>query len=157
VGVRSATASGTAGGDRRGGEAAGENRAAVPAADGEAVLLVGSAAVRLWNPAIVDSVSAASTVQTGAPDPGGSPAAVETATASTGAVVAPMHGTILSVGVRVGEEVGPGSPIAILEAMKMETTLTAPRGGRVEELRVEPGTVVQGGDVVAIVGSVPTG
>jgi acetyl-CoA/propionyl-CoA carboxylase biotin carboxyl carrier protein len=124
-----------------------------PEADGEAVLLIGSSAARLWNPAIASSISAAATMQSGAPgarasQPGRNAAG---SSAEPGAIVAPMHGTILSVGVVVGDRIDAGTSVGILEAMKMETTLTAPLAGTVEEVRVEPGSVVQTGDVVAVV------
>ena len=104
-----------------------------PPADGEAVLLVEGRPVRLWNPAIAGSVSAAS-----------SPAG-----ADGGAVVAPMHGTILDILVAEGDRVRVGDPVAVLEAMKMETQISAPAAGIVTGLKVHIGTVVEAGEVVA--------
>jgi acetyl-CoA/propionyl-CoA carboxylase biotin carboxyl carrier protein len=124
-----------------------------PDSHGEAVLLIGSSPVRLWNPAIAAAVSAASTVQ--GSERGGRPSqvgrSVAGSSAGPGAIVAPMHGTILAVAVKAGDRIDVGTPVGILEAMKMETILTAPRAGTVEEVRVEPGSVVQTGDVVAVV------
>jgi len=71
--------------------------------------------------------------------------------AAGGAVVAPMHGTILKVLVAPGDVVEPGAGVAVLEAMKMETYLAAAAGGAVAEVRVSPGDVVESGQVVVIV------
>jgi biotin carboxyl carrier protein len=127
------------------------------AADGDAVLLIGSAAVRLWNPAISASVSGASALRGRAPGAAvasrgrATPSGSAPTAATRGAILAPMHGTILSLGVKVGDQVEAGSSVAILEAMKMETTLTAPVAGTVDEVRTGVGSVVQSGDVVAVV------
>ncbi len=101
----------------------------------EAVLMVDGTPVRLWNPAMASSVTAA----TGAAAPGG-------------AVVAPMHGTILKVLVSPGDAVAAGDAVAVLEAMKMETHLATSATGTVTDVRVTQGDVVEAGQVVAIVG-----
>ncbi|HEX2049859.1 MAG TPA: biotin carboxylase N-terminal domain-containing protein [Actinomycetota bacterium] len=102
--------------------------------DGEAVLLVGGTAVRLWHPAMAGSATAA--VRGGA---------------AAGDVVAPMQGTIVKVLVEPGATVAAGDPIVVLEAMKMETTLAAPAAGAVAEVRVAPGDTVAAGAVLAVV------
>ena len=98
------------------------------------VLLVRGRAVRLWNPAMAHSASAASR-----------------ATGGTGEVVAPMQGTVLKVLARVGEVVEAGQPIAVVEAMKMETTLSASIGGTVSALNADPGQSVSAGEVIATI------
>jgi acetyl-CoA/propionyl-CoA carboxylase biotin carboxyl carrier protein len=68
-----------------------------------------------------------------------------------GAVVAPMHGTILRLLVSVGDRVKAGDPVAILEAMKMETSVAAGMPGTLVEMKVAAGDVVEAGAVVALV------
>jgi acetyl-CoA/propionyl-CoA carboxylase biotin carboxyl carrier protein len=67
------------------------------------------------------------------------------------AVVTPMQGTVLAVGVAEGDEVEAGQVICIVEAMKMENEITAHRAGLVTELAVEPGQAVGNGQVVCVV------
>jgi biotin carboxyl carrier protein len=104
-----------------------------PAGD---VLLLHGSPVRLWHPAIAGSISAASGASA----------------LTAGAVVAPMHGTILKLLVAKGDRVEAGDPVAVLEAMKMETQLTAPASGAVKELMVEPGAIVGSGQEIALIG-----
>ncbi len=49
----------------------------------------------------------------------------------SGAIEAPMHGRLLALFVKDGDEVEKGARLAIVEAMKMEHALNAPRAGRV--------------------------
>jgi 3-methylcrotonyl-CoA carboxylase alpha subunit len=49
----------------------------------------------------------------------------------SGAIEAPMHGRLLALFVKEGDEVEKGARLAIVEAMKMEHALNAPRAGRV--------------------------
>jgi acetyl-CoA/propionyl-CoA carboxylase, biotin carboxylase, biotin carboxyl carrier protein len=97
------------------------------------VLLVEGQAVRLWNPAMAASASAAVH---------GGPAA--------GEVLAPMQGTIVKVLVAEGDAVAAGDPLLVLEAMKMETTLTAPKDGVVAELEVAPGDATGAGTLLLV-------
>ncbi|WP_419825460.1 acetyl/propionyl/methylcrotonyl-CoA carboxylase subunit alpha [Sphingomonas sp.] len=62
--------------------------------------------------------------------------------ASSGAILSPMPGRIVSVEVAAGDAVTKGQKLLTLEAMKMEHTLTAPFDGTVAEL-----TAVAGGQV----------
>jgi acetyl-CoA/propionyl-CoA carboxylase biotin carboxyl carrier protein len=102
--------------------------------DSADVLLVGGRAVRLWNPAMSASASAA----------------VHGVSAG-GQVVAPMQGTILKVSVVEGQQVAAGDPLMVLEAMKMETTIAAPGPGTVRGLTVVAGDTVGGGQTLAVV------
>jgi acetyl-CoA/propionyl-CoA/long-chain acyl-CoA carboxylase, biotin carboxylase, biotin carboxyl carrier protein len=102
------------------------------------VLLVHGTQARLWNPAIAGAVSAAATRREAA---GGQ-----------GAVVAPMHGTVLKVLVAKGDSVSAGDPVAVLEAMKMETHVAATAAGTIEAVKVQAGDVVESGEVVAVIG-----
>jgi 3-methylcrotonyl-CoA carboxylase alpha subunit len=64
-------------------------------------------------------------------------------TAASGAILAPMPGTVLAVDVAAGDTVKKGQKILTLEAMKMEHTLVAPFDGVVAELHAAPGGLVQ--------------
>jgi 3-methylcrotonyl-CoA carboxylase alpha subunit len=57
-----------------------------------------------------------------------------------------MPGTVIRVGVAVGDEVKQGQPLLWLEAMKMEHTISAPADGTVEELLYAPGDQVAEGE-----------
>jgi acetyl/propionyl-CoA carboxylase alpha subunit len=102
--------------------------------DSADVLLVGGRGVRLWNPAMSASASAA----------------VHGAVGS-GEVVAPMQGTILKVLVDEGRAVASGEALMVLEAMKMETTIAATAAGTVAKLEVGPGDIVAAGQSLVII------
>jgi acetyl-CoA/propionyl-CoA carboxylase, biotin carboxylase, biotin carboxyl carrier protein len=66
------------------------------------------------------------------------------------AIVSPMQGTVLSVGVADGETIETGQVICIVEAMKMENEVRAPHGGVVAELSVAAGEPVGAGQVICV-------
>jgi acetyl-CoA/propionyl-CoA carboxylase biotin carboxyl carrier protein len=68
--------------------------------------------------------------------------------ASSGAVLAPMKGTVIRVNVQDGQQVTKGEVVAVVEAMKMEQPLNAPRNGQVSELKVSAGDSVSAGDLL---------
>jgi acetyl-CoA/propionyl-CoA carboxylase biotin carboxyl carrier protein len=68
-----------------------------------------------------------------------------------GNVTVPMQGTIVSMLVKVGDEVAVGQTVCVLEAMKMENHITAEVAGVVAEVRVGPGDTVGAGDVVVVI------
>ena len=78
-----------------------------------------------------------------APSPAAKPAV-----ASTGAVTAPMPGTILKVLKASGDAVKAGDVVLILEAMKMENEITAPADGVIGSLSLAQGSTVAGGDLL---------
>lgn len=67
---------------------------------------------------------------------------------NTGAVAAPMPGTVLRIEKREGAEVKAGELIMILEAMKMENEITAPVDGTITKMNCEVGETVAGGEVL---------
>lgn len=69
-------------------------------------------------------------------------AAREEESAGGGAVLAPMHGKVLSIDVKAGDRVKKGQVLAVIEAMKMEHALTAPMDGEVAEIAVAAGDQV---------------
>jgi propionyl-CoA carboxylase alpha chain len=75
------------------------------------------------------------------------------ATAAAGSLLAPMPGTVVRLGVAVGDQVNAGQPLLWLEAMKMEHVIAAPAAGIVAELPVTAGQQVQVGSVLAVVKS----
>jgi propionyl-CoA carboxylase alpha chain len=68
-----------------------------------------------------------------------------------GSLVAPMPGTVIRVGVEVGDQVTAGQGLVWLEAMKMEHTISAPADGILVELAVAAGQQVEVGAVLAVV------
>jgi biotin carboxyl carrier protein len=66
----------------------------------------------------------------------------------SGAVLAPMPGTVIRVHVEPGAEVEARQPLVVLEAMKMETPLAAPYAGKVAAVHVAEGDRVAGGAVL---------
>ena len=75
--------------------------------------------------------------------------------AGTGAIAAPMQGTIVKVEVSVGDEVTAGQVVCVLEAMKMENNVATDVAGTVAEVKVEAGQAVGSGDVVVVVTPAP--
>ena len=67
-----------------------------------------------------------------------------------GALVAPMPGTVVRVGVKIGEVVTAGQPLVWLEAMKMEHVVHAPADGTVTGLPVAVGQQVSQGTPIAV-------
>lgn len=65
-------------------------------------------------------------------------ATASTSVASAGPV-APVPGRVVSIEVKVGDDVEAGQPLVVLEAMKVEHTVAAPAAGVVLEVLVGPG------------------
>ncbi len=61
----------------------------------------------------------------------------------------PMPGVILSVSVKIGDQVVTGDEVCVLEAMKMQQVLRADWTGVVRAIHVEPGQQVLDGDPIA--------
>ena len=61
----------------------------------------------------------------------------------------PMPGVIVSVAIKVGDQVVTGDPICILEAMKMQQTLRADWSGIVQAVHVTAGDQVVDGQAIA--------
>jgi propionyl-CoA carboxylase alpha chain len=70
---------------------------------------------------------------------------------AAGSLLAPMPGTIVRIGVAVGDQVMAGQPLLWLEAMKMEHVIAAPADGVVSDLPVAAGQQVEVGSVLAVV------
>jgi glutaconyl-CoA decarboxylase len=76
------------------------------------------------------------------------PAGANGAASGSHDVTAPMPGTILSVDVKVGEDVEAGQVVCVLEAMKMKNPIRASFAGGVTEITVTAGQTVAYGDVL---------
>jgi len=63
----------------------------------------------------------------------------------------PITGTVISVNVKVGDEVKEGDVLCLLESMKMENPILAPVSCKVTEINLSSGQVVQAGDLVAVI------
>jgi acetyl-CoA/propionyl-CoA carboxylase, biotin carboxylase, biotin carboxyl carrier protein len=70
---------------------------------------------------------------------------------STGAVVSPMQGTVLSVPVAEGASIRAGEIICVVEAMKMENEIVSHGDGVIAELRVAVGDQVASGEVICVI------
>ena len=71
--------------------------------------------------------------------------------APTGALTAPMPGTVLLVHVADGDTVKEGDVLLVLESMKMELSITAPRDGIVSDLALRVGDRVTLGQPLLVV------
>ena len=67
---------------------------------------------------------------------------------NTGAVTAPMPGTVIRIEKKAGDTVRAGELVLILEAMKMENEIQAPVDGTIISLNCTEGGTVSGGDVL---------
>ncbi len=63
-------------------------------------------------------------------------------------IKAPMPGVVLSVNVKVGQEVSEDDPLIVLEAMKMESSLVSPCDGVVKNILVANGNTVDKGQLL---------
>lgn len=77
-----------------------------------------------------------------APAPAPKPAAPSTGDKSK-LVTAPIPGVIISVSVKVGDEVAANQELCILEAMKMKNTIKATRAGKIASVLVSAGENVK--------------
>ena len=58
-------------------------------------------------------------------------------------IFAPMPGTIVSIKVKVGDQVRAGDVLLTLESMKIQNEIKAPQSGKVKEIHVSEGTYVK--------------
>jgi biotin carboxyl carrier protein len=69
----------------------------------------------------------------------------------SGIVRAPIPGVVLSIDIKIGEEVEQGGRLLILEAMKMENEILSPMRGSVKDIRVTVGDKVEKEDVLVVI------
>lgn len=63
-------------------------------------------------------------------------------------IKAPMTGKLVSLKVKMGQEVKKDQPLAVIEAMKMEIMLNSPRDAIVEKIFKGEGEIVNKGEIV---------
>ena len=66
-------------------------------------------------------------------------------------VEVPLTGKIISVNVKLGDEVKEGDILCLLESMKMENPILAPVSGTVTQIEIEVEQVVKPGGIIAII------
>ncbi|MBI4297794.1 MAG: acetyl-CoA carboxylase biotin carboxyl carrier protein subunit [Chloroflexi bacterium] len=79
---------------------------------------------------------------------GSNPVAPVSASVSGGKVTAPLPGKVLSITVKVGDQVKYGDEVCVLEAMKMEQSIKSPYVGVVKAISVSPGQNVSHGQAL---------
>lgn len=57
-------------------------------------------------------------------------------------IVAPIPGIVLSIDVKIGDEIKVGDRLLVLEAMKMENNITSEKAGKVSAINVQAGQQV---------------
>ena len=66
-------------------------------------------------------------------------------------VEVPITGKIISVNVKVGDQVKEDDVLCVLESMKMENPIVSTVGGAVVEIGVKVDQVVKAGDTIAVI------
>lgn len=85
--------------------------------------------------------------------PAAAPAAKSAAApAADGAVPSPFAAVVVSIDVKVGQEVAADDRLLTLDAMKMNTYVNAPAAGTVKEIHVAPGDAVEEGQALVTLG-----
>jgi biotin carboxyl carrier protein len=62
-----------------------------------------------------------------------------------------MPGRVLSVAVKVGDDVTANQGVLVIEAMKMENELKSPKAGKVVEVKVTAGQTVEKGELLIVI------
>ena len=73
---------------------------------------------------------------------------IAAAPVASGAMAAPLPGTITKVLVKEGQQLNPGDTVLVMEAMKMENNITTEFGGTVKAILVQQGAQVQNGQAL---------
>ena len=63
----------------------------------------------------------------------------------------PITGKIISINVKVGDEIKEGDILCLLESMKMENPILAPVDGTIAQIGITVDQIVKPGDIVAII------
>ena len=66
-------------------------------------------------------------------------------------VEVPITGKVISVEVKVGDDVQEGDVICVIESMKMENPILAPVAGNITEVKVSADQMVESGNTIAII------
>jgi len=86
--------------------------------------------------------------------PASATAAPKAAPVAAGAndIVSPLSGKVVSIEVKVGDDVAAGAKVAVVEAMKMNTDITATHAGKVLSLHATVGGAIEEGAVMIKLG-----
>jgi biotin carboxyl carrier protein len=87
-----------------------------------------------------------------APEVQPAPVSVEPLLATVEEIKAPLPGTVVSIGVSVGERVARGQELCVLEAMKMNNPIRANQPGVIRKILVTVGQQVQHGAPLMMIG-----
>lgn len=68
-----------------------------------------------------------------------------------GVITSPLPGKVLSVKVKVGDNIKRGDCLIVLDSMKMENEILAPKAGVVKEIKVSVGSSVNSGDPLMVI------
>lgn len=68
-------------------------------------------------------------------------------------ISSPMPGKVVSIPVKVGDQVDAGDTLIVVSAMKMESEYKAPKKATVKEIRVAEGQTVDGNQVMVVIES----
>lgn len=67
---------------------------------------------------------------------------------TSGLIISPMPGLIVSVDVEVGQSIKSGQQVAIVEAMKMQNIIRAERDGKVKAIKTEAGAAIAADEIM---------
>jgi biotin carboxyl carrier protein len=91
-----------------------------------------------------------------APVPAASAAPAKTSAApvaaTAGSVLAPLAAVVVSIDVKLGQQVTAGTKVATVEAMKMNTIVETSVSGSVQAIHVNPGQAVEEGQPLLTIG-----
>jgi biotin carboxyl carrier protein len=80
------------------------------------------------------------------------PVAAAPVAAGAGDVLSPLAALVVSVDVKVGQQVNAGDKVVVIEAMKMNSIVGATASGTVKAVHVTPGQSVQEGQPLLTIG-----
>lgn len=86
------------------------------------------------------------------PAPVRAPAPTAPVAAGAGDVLAPLAAVVVSVDVKVGQQVKAGDQVATIEAMKMNTIVGATASGTVKAIHIAAGQSIQEGQPLLSIG-----
>jgi glutaconyl-CoA/methylmalonyl-CoA decarboxylase subunit gamma len=98
---------------------------------------------RLVRQRLVPSTDSTPSVGTGSKAP---------SSGSKGTIKSPLPGAVITIMVKVGDQVKIGQKLMILEAMKMENNIDSDKEGTISAIHVTPGQSVMEGDVLIEIG-----
>jgi len=87
-----------------------------------------------------------------APAAAAAPVATVKSAGGPGEVASPLSGKIVSIDVKVGQDVEEGQQVATIEAMKMNTYVFAPKSGKVTSITAVAGTAIEEGGQLLVIG-----